>query len=630
MLSACGGGGGASSADASTFSEKIGLSPSPAPTPSPSPSPAPAPAPAPASFTNAKWVDFQNGNDNNDGLTKATAWKHSPGDPNATGTAAAYQPKPGDQIVFAAGSRYFGSIKAQFAGAPGNPIKLIGENPAVPSFIDGSESTATAQACPSATACAGIAAWRQASIAVFDSPLPAGASFSAGGQLLTPAQWPDPSDLFYAAEISEMKDVAGAEIAAGAITLPAELSRLSSADGITLALWVNPNVVVERPATGLRGGKILFDSTGLQPYTDRPDKFAVRGLPSMISMAGEFAIMPDRKTVLFVSQQPAANISVAAGRSGIDLSGANDVVVANLSFENFADKANNIRSGLPIWVHRSPAANITIENNSFRNLFMVNGGQGPMMIQRVAGLTIRGNTISTVADGSGMRLVNNTNVVVERNVIERVGRTAIYLADNSNSLVLRNRIRDVYGVHGNGISIYLGNQHTQVIANTVTEAYRPMTIRGANDATPAFEDALIANNLFVTGEDSLGSFTAFGGKGKNIRLVNNVILGSRKGSLRFSAENSNVRIERNVIDGFTFDGQYPADWVVQNNAYRILGVFQNQYHPSALAADLAPEFTAKGLAPTNLTQFCRYISEPLDLVFGTRYDRNVGADFVCP
>lgn len=636
LLSSCGGGSVApsSASDGVSFAEKLGLTPvaasKPAPTPPPGPEAAPPPAPS-ATFENARWVDFQNGNDNNDGLTKATAWKQAPGDANATGTAAAFQPKAGHQIVFAAGSRYFGSIRAQFSGTSGNPVKLVGEDPRVPAVIDGSEMSASVRPCPSASACGGIAAWRQTSVAVFDAPLPEGASFFAGGQLLTPAQWPDPSDLFYASEISEMRDVNGADIAAGAIPLPAELANsVSSVAGITLALWVKPNVVVERAATGLRGGKILFDASGLQPYTDRPGKFALRGLPAMMSMTGEFAVLADRKTVLFTTATPAESLRAAAGRSGIDLSGASNVTVANLTFENFADADNNIRSGLPIWVHRSEASNLTIENNSFKNLFMVHGGQGPIMVQRVNGLTIRGNTIANVAHGSGMRLNNSQNVTVERNVIERVGRTAIYLANNTNSLVLRNKIRDVYGVHGNGISIYLGNQRTKVIANTVTEAYRPMTIRGNNDATPAFEDALIANNLFVTGEDSLGSFSAFGGNGRNIRLVNNVILGSKKGALRFSEENRAVRIERNVIDGFAFDGEYPSDWIVRNNTYRILGMFQDRYNPVALAKDLVAQFTAKGSAPNDLAQFCRYISEPLDLVFGTRYDRNVGADFVCP
>jgi hypothetical protein len=623
-LTACGG----ASSDATSFAEKVGVTPA-APAPSPTPAPAPAPAPAPKVWVNAHWVDFQNGNDNNDGNTKATAWKHAPGDPNATGVAAAYRPAAGDQIVFAAGSRYFGSITAEVSGTDAAPITYTGESESVPSVIDGTAFSAAARRCASQSECGGIAAWRNASVAVFAQQLPDNAIFYADGQMLTPAQWPDPANLFYADELSEMAEVSGTAIASGTIAIPSEVAAgLTLVNGLKVAVWVQPNVIEERAVTSVANGRISFDATGLQPYTDRSGKFAIRGHSSTISMAGEFAIMPDRRTVVFVTAGPTAAVTASTGRSGIDLSGANNVVVRDLSFENFSDQDGNIRSGMPIWASRRPATKITIERNRFANLFLVNG-QGAITMQRTTGLTIRGNTIRTVSQGSGMRLTNSSNILVEANSIERVGRTAVYLGETTDSVILRNRIRDVQGIHGNGISVYLGSRNTRVIANTVTEALRPVTIKGNGANTPAAEDILFANNLLVTTRNSLGAFISWGANGRRIRLYNNVILGAEKGSVRLDADDFDLRIERNVIDGITYNRPYSGDWVITNNAYRLLGVFQNQFANVSTTSALPPQLNSTGAAPSDLRQFCTYISEPLDLIFGTRYDRNVGAEFVC-
>src|SRR5690625_3855282 len=49
------------------------------------------------------YVDFVNGNDENTGLTPNEPWKHSPGDDNATGTAAMATLQPGDEIILKGG-----------------------------------------------------------------------------------------------------------------------------------------------------------------------------------------------------------------------------------------------------------------------------------------------------------------------------------------------------------------------------------------------------------------------------------------------------------------------------------------------------------------------------------------------
>lgn len=52
---------------------------------------------------NTYYIDFENGDDNNDGACTNTAWKHSPGMGTASGNAGAYNGKAGDRFVFKGG-----------------------------------------------------------------------------------------------------------------------------------------------------------------------------------------------------------------------------------------------------------------------------------------------------------------------------------------------------------------------------------------------------------------------------------------------------------------------------------------------------------------------------------------------
>ena len=68
------------------------------------------------------YVNFAGGSDSNNGLTPATAWKHTPGDPDATATAASTTLVPGDVVMFKGGVLYNGTIYANWSGSAGEPI----------------------------------------------------------------------------------------------------------------------------------------------------------------------------------------------------------------------------------------------------------------------------------------------------------------------------------------------------------------------------------------------------------------------------------------------------------------------------------------------------------------------------
>ena len=100
-------------------------------------------APQPFEFkpgSSIRYLDFDSGNDNNDGSSKQTPWKHHPWDPNANGMAKAC--KGAHTYVFKQGVIYRGELDANESGSQTVPILLTrdpswGTGPAV---ICGSEA----------------------------------------------------------------------------------------------------------------------------------------------------------------------------------------------------------------------------------------------------------------------------------------------------------------------------------------------------------------------------------------------------------------------------------------------------------------------------------------------------------
>src|SRR6266446_8072476 len=70
-------------------------------------------------FADTYYVDFSGGSNSNSGLSSSTPWKHSPGDPNATATAARTL-LPGDTVVFRGGVQYNGQINVNASGTSSN------------------------------------------------------------------------------------------------------------------------------------------------------------------------------------------------------------------------------------------------------------------------------------------------------------------------------------------------------------------------------------------------------------------------------------------------------------------------------------------------------------------------------
>jgi hypothetical protein len=579
-------------------------------------------------------VDYDHGRDDRDGRTAATAWKHSPGDPEAKGVPARTTLVPGDEVLFASKVRYRGSIIVTASGAPAAPIVFTSAAAEGSAIIDGSEPVTDLRPCSSANDCGGAAQWQK--LVRFESPLPMNddsAVFSEAGPL-RPAQTPNPKDDFYRDEVADMREVDGAAMSRGVVALPQDVSAGLSAGGGRLALWVQPNLVVYRPILSIEGNLAHFDPTGLKFYTDRPARAAVIDHVSLIDRAGEYVVLANNTTVIAMLPPRTAALSVASGRFGFRVRGASNLVFRDLSFENMSDGGKWAPAGVGIYADKgnSPSVSrIRIENNVFRN-FVMPKGQGPIAANYVDNLQIVGNRMDTMVLGSGLRLSGpSTNTLIENNDIRHVGRTAIAMQNVSDVTVRGNRISDVRGVHGNGISAYLDSHNVKVIANTVLDAKYPATFEGATEKATQDNNLVFANNLFVATPDALGALISWGGGTRGVTIRNNVMIGSVAG-LRLHGDDSGVTVADNISSGLLVSSAMRPDFTAVGNEWTALTWQQKQAArgpnvSSRLASDAA--LLLKGQPLASVCAVIKRHSVPAE-AGATEAEGYIGADLHCP
>ena len=271
-------------------------------------------------------------------------------------------------------------------------------------------------------------------------------------------------------------------------------------------------------------------------------------------------------------------------------------------------------------------SDLVIAGNQFRYFRLVRGA-GPIAVNFTSQLTIADNQISDVVFGSGMRLYKDHHVVVRGNKISRIGRTGVMLINVEDGLVTHNLIHDLRGIHGNGISTYLANHGVRVVANTGTDALRPITYEGvANDEN----DLEFTSNLLVGTPDSDAALTSWG-QNKRVVIQGNVLIGGKNG-LAVSTTDAVTTVKQNLMNGELaikgggyhppgFGPPPPPAWVVAGN--RTVSWGGPGFLKGKLERSVADALAEK---PTGAWRdLCEFVKQE-----GTGEATAVGADLKCP
>ena len=510
------------------------------------------------------YVDFVGGSDTAAGTSAASAWKHAPGDREASGSAGSAQLRAGDTVRFRGGVAYRGTIRMPADGSTGAPIRYVGnEWGNAPAILDGSDAVTTVERCPDAARCGNAPNWAQLSLISFKPPSTKLVKFFDDTGILYQGQYPAPPDPFFSDDVNSYAKFpvsAGVRVRGGELEWPEAAKRLAgNAEGTELSIWVQANQVTRRTLVGERGNVLVFIPGDINPYTDRDGRYAIVGSPALLDAAGQYASIAPGKAVAWL--RGGAAPTIGNGRFAIDLAGRSNIVVRGFAFEHFAGGNGAVREGVGVLNTGRQSQGIAIVNNKFRNSSLFNG-QGVITLRNVSELKITGNDIREIERGSGIRLSAAQDATIENNRIERVGRTGVALLGVANAIIRGNRLAQISGVHGNAITLYLNNRGALVEANTVTRSTRPMTFHGDKSATgPGDHNFVISNNVFVADADGVAALTSWGANTRGVAITGNILIGPRAG-IRLTPSDTGITIANNISSGLIITGARPGDWRV--------------------------------------------------------------------
>jgi hypothetical protein len=494
------------------------------------------------------YVDYDSGADTNNGLSPGAAFRHCPGDPQASGAAASAELQAGDSVAFKGGAIYRGSFRVAQSGEEGRPIVYdgntgggFGEGMAV---LDGSEPVTGWRRCHSAEECGGNPDFAR----IYVARVPAAgrelnalaAGMAQDGRMLYPAQYPDPEDPFYGDDRSSY--LASQSVTGTSLTDP-RLAEIGAAGlkGAYTYLDAASNVVVyERiesydPATNT----IHFGTPSREPV----GKYAVANTlhPLVLDRPGEyvFADQPDADGThaIYVwpwdDRDPNQCLMTCAVR-GTAIEFARDrhhVTVQGLLIRNFqsAIAANRVRS-------------LTVRGNEFTNIRQVNRAE-VVGVSDSEDFVFDGNYVHHTPKMSAVITHTATNVVYSRNRIQKVGQSPLIFYRVTRGRITDNVVTDCYGVHSNAFSIYLGDRDILIARNEVRNSTRPLTVQNS-------ENVFVMGNVF-DGIDGAAVGLWGGAPHRRLYFLNNTIMADGP-SIYMGAEGTRECVfKNNIISGFS-------------------------------------------------------------------------------
>ena len=469
------------------------------------------------------YVDFDKGDDAQPGTAQATAWKHAPGDTNATNNPRSAALAPGDMVLFKGGVMYRGSVEIPASGKEGSPITYKGDGwGAGKAVLDTSISFgAKWTRCASADELRGNANFDK----IYYTDAPKGYDFRTGtyenGEFLYPCQDPTPSDPFHYDRIDQLRALPYKNPAVSqtesSVMDARNFTQTDPAyyDGAYVIVWQVPNETVIHkitsydPATHtLRHEKV--GAAGI--YTDRDSYYAIMNHPAALSGPGQYYF--DEKTRrLYVWPRKGANpaeneYSISAGGAGFTAIDKHDLAIEGFVVQKFV-------FGIRAIAYDHGAYNVEIRDNEVRNLksndwYAIQAGGRNMKVIN--------NRITDCQRAVGI-LSGGKDIVVRGNYLRRTSRQGIWFMGVEHSEIVGNTVVDINGTHSNGISIYLFSKNILVAGNKVLKTGSAFTYHGNGDKTPIAEGFYVYDNLFD------GASNCWGENMHDVTMVNNTFVG---------------------------------------------------------------------------------------------------------
>jgi len=548
------------------------------------------------------YVDFDKGSDINAGNSKTKAWKHAPGDANATNVPLSTVLNPGDVVQFKGGVTYRGSIRFTSSGDATGKITYRGSGwNTKPAIISGADTSEVAwKKCTSADQVKGNPNYSK----IYYAKLPAKQNLFAtlyqGENPYYFSQYPVQPDPFSFNDTNYFisRTLPDAKYAVTLTSIRDDVY-FTQPDGYWnnayVQIWVYPNVCEIQRVTSYNSAThtITFEPiTNNTLYTDVL-KYSMINNTGLIDSVGKYSYDETTNTVYMWPYDPtfATPITIAKRDKAFNINGKSNLSIEGFSIKEFIGLSGGNHQGIAVFSLNKAVKNITIKNNKIYNMRSM---EGAAVIDFTYGdnIQILKNEIKNVQRASGISAVLQ-NSIISGNIIDKTGRSGIRLLGTSDYPSLKvqivgNNIRNIYDIHGNGISIYDNNINCLIANNIVKDASRPMTMHGYN--TPATNhNIIIYNNLFIAkGVNAVAALTDWGHYLNNVKILNNILISPASIALALHHDAVNITVKNNITGAFAITGigiNDPATdcrslsgkgWNFSNNIYTALSWMQTK------------------------------------------------------
>jgi hypothetical protein len=526
------------------------------------------------------YVDFDHGSDQAYGQAETQAWQHAPGDPQAQDGPRRTRLGPGDKVLFRGGVIYRGAIRLDDSGAADQPITYSGLGfGAGRAIISGRDLIPVrVRACEASAGCAGLAAAADLRVVELPQPVKPSDQVVVDGQMLHLAQTPELPDSFWYDDLRHYQRAALSDLtlAGGRWRLRHGFIRksLGSAplDDLVVHIWGQPNAVssVRAEAYDPASSAVLLQAPELMPYEHRDTLFALANHPALIRRAHEFATLDNGARLVVKAPLPPGDRQVEISRRGaaFTLGEVSHVVLQGFDIQGFTGGERDWGAGSALLSSGKPADDVTFRDNEVHDLTSWDGS-GAVHVSNISRLSVIDNRIFRLWRGAGVMLGGKSqDIQIRRNSFDQIGRTGMLVIGARRVWIDRNRLSGLFAHHGNGISIYLGNQDVLISNNLIGETTRALTFQGGGGVNAQPNRIVIRRNLIQATGDEAAAVQSWGGPTLGVTLEGNVLLAPEGGfALRLTDADQDLLVRHNLVAGMAVGGSPPANWILRDNVF---------------------------------------------------------------
>jgi parallel beta-helix repeat protein len=519
------------------------------------------------------FVDFDGGSDVLDGTSKSHPWKHSPGDPNASGIPSKIALVSGDVVRFRGGVNYRGSIVALTSGKAGEPIKYLGDDwgPGKAAIVGMDEISVAIKKCSDDLRCSFVDHPDDTYIADLPLQLKADAEINVNGQELVLSQFPVQPKEILSLPQTDFWPIDARKIVQDSLgwTLlnagPLPILKHVQTEDMRVVVWGLPNWIHigDQVKYNKQTGSIHFESPKFVPYTDRLGYYGLSNHPLFVKSPFTYSTISSRRALIFRAPNlkvDKVKLEYSVRDIGFDILGRSHLEFDGFELRGFSGENDAATRGNAFRSQSGTPADIAISNNDISHLKTFGGA---IQLIGATDLNIIGNRLSRIKEGNGISFGRSRNVNVLNNTVDEIALAGIWILNDSDVVVRGNKINHIMTVHGNGISVYLTNKNISIENNLITKSLRPITFHGDDTGEPM--NLTISRNLiYAQGEGSV-PVASFGRLASDVTIEHNILISDTRRGILINHANQDIHILQNITGDILPDAKFVQRLISQNN-----------------------------------------------------------------